>query len=89
MRWVYEWRAGTPQSKSEREIIQTNMQADVADSPIQSQALKHNQFRTPMYGKMGSGDQSKEGAVPPKSDVEEPPDAPRNTLKFDKPWRIR
>jgi hypothetical protein len=29
--------------------MQTNMQADVADSPIQSEALKDNQLRTPMY----------------------------------------
>ena len=29
--------------------MQTNMQADFADSPIQSEALKDNQFRTSIY----------------------------------------
>jgi nitrite reductase/ring-hydroxylating ferredoxin subunit len=51
MRWVitillqYEWRYPTPQSETERQIMQTNVQANVADSTIQSQALKDNQFR--------------------------------------------
>jgi nitrite reductase/ring-hydroxylating ferredoxin subunit len=39
----YEWCAGTFQS--ERQIMQTNTQANVANPPIQSEALKNDQFR--------------------------------------------
>jgi nitrite reductase/ring-hydroxylating ferredoxin subunit len=51
MRWVvtilleYEWRHQTPQSETEREIMQINTQADIADSPTPSGTLKDNQFR--------------------------------------------
>ena len=50
MRWVvtillqYEWRHGAPESGTEREIMQTNTQSDVANSPIQTEVLKDNQF---------------------------------------------
>jgi len=51
MRWVvtilleYEWRAQTPQARTEREIMQTNIQANVAGSPVKPEILKDNQFR--------------------------------------------
>jgi nitrite reductase/ring-hydroxylating ferredoxin subunit len=51
MKWVvtilleYEWRHQTPQSETEREIMQMNTQADMADSPTPSGTLKDNQFR--------------------------------------------
>jgi nitrite reductase/ring-hydroxylating ferredoxin subunit len=51
MRWVvtilleYEWRAQTPQAGTEREIMQTNTQVNVAGSPAKLQDLKDNQFR--------------------------------------------
>jgi len=51
MRWVvtillqYEWRAGAPQSGTEREIMRTNTEANVPSSPAKSEVLKDNQFR--------------------------------------------
>jgi nitrite reductase/ring-hydroxylating ferredoxin subunit len=49
VRWVvtipvqYKWCAGTAQA--ERQIMQTNTQANVANPPIQSEALKNDRFR--------------------------------------------
>ena len=49
MRWVvtilleYEWRNQTPQSETEREIMQINTQGNI-DSSLKSEALKDNQF---------------------------------------------
>jgi len=40
-----EWRAGAPQSGTEREIMRTNTEANVASSPAKSEVLKDNQFR--------------------------------------------
>jgi len=51
MRWVvtilleYEWRAGAPQSGTEREIMRTNTEANVAGSAVKSEIVKDNQFR--------------------------------------------
>jgi nitrite reductase/ring-hydroxylating ferredoxin subunit len=51
MRWVvtillqYEWLHCAPQSQTERHIMQSNPQANIADSPIQPGALKDHQFR--------------------------------------------
>src|SRR4029077_675637 len=41
----YEWRAQTPQAETEREIMQTNTQANVAGSPLKPEVLKDYQFR--------------------------------------------
>jgi len=51
MKWVvtilleYEWRAGAPKPGTEREIMRTNTEANVASSPAKSEVLKDNQFR--------------------------------------------
>src|SRR5260370_36603984 len=51
MKWVvtilleYEWRAGAPKSGTEREIMLTNTEANVASSPAKSEVLTDNQFR--------------------------------------------
>jgi nitrite reductase/ring-hydroxylating ferredoxin subunit len=51
MKWVvtilleYEWRAGASKSGTEREIMWTNPEANVASSPAKSAVLKDNQFR--------------------------------------------
>jgi nitrite reductase/ring-hydroxylating ferredoxin subunit len=51
MKWVvtilleYEWRAGGPRQGTEREIMRTNTEANVASSPAKSEVLNDNQFR--------------------------------------------
>jgi nitrite reductase/ring-hydroxylating ferredoxin subunit len=51
MKWVvtilleYEWRAGASKSGTERQIMRTNTEANVASSPAKSAILKDNQFR--------------------------------------------
>jgi len=51
MKWVvtilleYEWRTGAPKPGTEREIMRTNTEANVASSPTKSEVRKDNQFR--------------------------------------------
>jgi len=41
----YEWWHRTPQSQTERQIMQTNTQTNTADSSVKPESLKDNQFR--------------------------------------------
>jgi nitrite reductase/ring-hydroxylating ferredoxin subunit len=51
MKWVvtilleYEWRTGAPKSGTEREIMLTKTEANVASPPAKSEVLTDNQFR--------------------------------------------